>query len=146
MKVSCRRLEAALESHLIEKEGNRNGVGGGEALLGCQHKASADPTGSSGAGWSCTVVPTLYLALTSHWIQAGPEGSVTLGKAAPFGKGQLLERGLTESLQQTTLLAAVGMRAVVLKGGSAPHIHHTEFPGLIIFISIYKNQCSLNSG
>lgn len=146
MKISCRGCTGGYFGITPDRERRKQewGPGLGPEELSC----FPDPTGSS---WGWMVLQSgspWYLTQTSHWMQAGPEGSVALGKSAPVGRGQFLERDMTERLQQPTLLAAVGASASVLKGGSGWYTptHHTEFPGLIIFISIHKKQCSLNSG
>jgi hypothetical protein len=72
-------------------------------------------------------------------VQADPyEGSKSLGKAAPFGRGQFLER---ESVDNT-LSSSRKECFSCLKGApnGIPNIQHREFPGRLICISIHKQR------
>lgn len=61
-------------------------------------------------------------------MQAGPEGSVTLGKAAPVSRGQFLERDMTEP-SATNTPSSCRSECLSLKGGlwvlhTPPHPPH----------------------
>lgn len=104
---------------------------------------SGDPLGSPGAGLdprTCLqggkgarpLYPPIDQALDVGWLQ---RGIVTLGEAALFSQGQVLGSVSVVNCQHPTLLAAGGLRALVLKevdgslGGAPQYLLERPQPG-----------------